>query len=82
MQNLDELNALAGKLADEGLDQPTETVDNPLGKIGEVYGKVRPFLVAIGNLFFIPRNWRSTILTFVVIMDGLTATGELPNEPV
>jgi hypothetical protein len=42
-----------------------------IGKVCGVYQKVRPFLEVITNLFFIPKKWRSAVMSFIVVMDGL-----------
>lgn len=86
MQNIDDLNKYADEFDTAGVADQSMMTDAPqpgeaLGKVGEIYGKVRPFLVAIGSLFFVPKKWRSAILTFVVVMDGLTSTPELPVVP-
>lgn len=71
--NLQELNVLADQIDQDGLTDPESKSTDSLGKVGEIYQKVRPFLEAVGLLFFIPKKWRSAILTFMAVMDSLTA---------
>lgn len=36
-----------------------------------VYKAVRPFLVAVSNIPFIPQKWRNGIKTFIQVMDTI-----------
>lgn len=85
--NFEQLNTLANEmdtkgLADDSILPEDAQPGDALGKVGEIYQKVRPFLEAVGLLFFVPKKWRSAILTFIAVMDGLTAVPEMANpEP-
>lgn len=80
--NFEQLNTKADELSTNGLADDSILPEDAqpgdaLGKVGEIYQKVRPFLEAVGLLFFVPKKWRSVILTFVAVMDGLT----IPPNP-
>lgn len=82
--NFEQLNTMADEMDTKGLADSSILTDDAapgdaLGKIGEIYQKVRPFLEAVGLLFFVPRKWRSTILTFIAVMDGLTIPVSNPD---
>lgn len=77
---LEQLNEHADKLEAEGMAvdlTEAKTADEILGKICEIYHKVRPFLERVSNLFFLPRKWRRAIETFIGVLDGLCPTTEL-----
>lgn len=44
-----------------------------LQKVCTVYQKVKPFLVIIGGLFFVPRKWRDALTAFLVMLDVICA---------
>lgn len=82
--NFEQLNTIANELDTKGLADSSILPEDAqpgdaLGKVGEIYQKVRPFLEAVGLLFFVPKKWRSAILTFIAVMDGLTAVPETPT---
>lgn len=83
--NLQELNILADEfdsngLADQSIEAEGENKGGAIAKVKNIYGKVRPFLYAVGNLFFVPKKWRTAILTYIAVMDGLTII-EVPEVP-
>jgi len=85
MKSFDEINQLADQLDTNGMADQSVLADDAqpgdaLGKVGEIYQKVRPFLEAVGMLFFVPKKWRSAILTFIAVMDGLTIVQTPANE--
>jgi hypothetical protein len=80
--NLTELNSHANTLDAEGMiaeHSLTEAAgaEEIVGKVCGIYQKVRPFLEAVGNLFFVPKKWRQAILTFVSVLDGLCPQSEI-----
>lgn len=86
MMTLDQLNKHADTLDTDGMISEHSLVipegevvvpDEILGKICGIYKKVRPFLELIANLFFLPKKWRTPILSFMLVLDGLC-----PSEPV
>lgn len=82
MQSIHDLNRLADDLDTKGMADESLAADDKGGaiqKVKVIYEKVRPFLDAVGNLFFVPKKWRAAINTFVAVMDGLTAI-EISNE--
>lgn len=76
MQSLEEVNKLADEFDTNGIADESTLPGDAITKVGAIYQKVRPFLEALGMLFFVPKKWRSAILTFIAVMDGLT----IPQE--
>lgn len=76
MMTVSQLNEHAASLDIDGMVgenslAEAKGVEDILGKVCGIYGKVRPFLEVVGTLFFIPKKWRTAILSFVAVMDGL-----------
>lgn len=83
MLTFDQLNKHADTLDTDGMVSEhslmtTEGValapDEVMGKICGIYKKVRPFLELAANLFFLPKKWRTPILSFMLVLDGLCPT--------
>ncbi len=51
--------------------QPAQAVQQICG----IYRVVRPILVALSNLPFIPQSWRNALKTFIRLMDLLCPQG-------
>lgn len=80
MMTLEQINAHADSLDVEGMAADlteAKSADEILGKVCEIYIKVRPFLERVANLFFLPRKWRRAIETFIGVLDGLCPTTEV-----
>lgn len=77
MMTFSQLNQHADTLEEEGLFAPeslTAAADDDggiMGKVCGVYKKVRPFLEVVTSLFFIPKKWKTPILSLMAVMDGI-----------
>lgn len=77
--NISELNEYANKLETEGM--VTVEIEGAKAGPGEViasickiYQKVKPFLEVYTSLFFLPKKWKTPVITFMVFLDGLCPT--------
>lgn len=76
--NITELNSYADKLETEGM--VTESIGAKAGpgeviaSICKIYQKVKPFLEVYTSLFFLPKKWKTPVITFMVFLDGLCPT--------
>lgn len=81
MMTVKKLNEYADNLETEGIvsslpngakgeEAAPEVV---LGKVCDIYKKVRPFFEFLSSpaFFFIPKKWRASISTFMMVLDGL-----------
>lgn len=46
-----------------------------LTKVCQVYKTVRPFILLVTSLFFIPQKWRDALRSFSTVMDGICPQG-------
>ena len=44
---------------------------NVITKVCTTYQKVKPFLLLVNSLFFIPEKWKKVIRDFMGILDGV-----------
>lgn len=65
-----------GVFAENGLKAAAAEDGDLMSKICGVYKKVRPFLEVVTSLFFIPKKWKTPILTLMAVMDGIC-----PGDP-
>lgn len=82
MMTLSQVNALAEQLDNDGLitEQSLEGakgVEDIFGKICVIYQKIRPILEMITILVFIPKKWRTAVISLMAVLDGLCPDTEL-----
>lgn len=76
MYSIQKLNSLADQLEEDGIvgtDKAANLAEpgDILAKAGEIYHKIRPFLEFFSGAFFVPKKWRTVIVTFLMTLDGL-----------
>jgi len=76
MMTFQQLNQHADTLDEQGLfnEQGLAAAADDgdlMSKVCGVYKKVRPFLEVVTSLFFIPKKWKTPILTLMAVMDGI-----------
>lgn len=80
MYTFDQLNAHADTLDTDGMisehslvtpEGAKATPDEIMVKVCAIYNKVRPFLELVASLWFLPKKWRTPILSFMLVLDGL-----------
>lgn len=87
MMTLSEIHKYAESLDVEGMVSEKSLLpagakaspDEIMGKVCGIYQKVRPFLEVITSLFFIPKKWRTAILSFMAVLDGLCPGSANPD---
>lgn len=75
-----ELNTAVDQLESLDLDEQelqahAAAAVDPVTKICMLYQKVRPFLLLIATLFFIPRKWQDAVRTFTQSLDLICPGG-------
>lgn len=79
MYSVEQLNTLADKLEQEGMVSEKSLVapgakatpGEIITQICKVYQKVKPFLEVYTSLFFLPKKWKTPVITFMAFMEGL-----------
>lgn len=83
MYTKEQLNALADSLDMDGMisehslvtpEGAKATPDEIMTKVCGIYHKVRPFLELVASLWFLPKKWRTPIVSFMMVLDGLCPT--------
>lgn len=77
MYSIQKLHSLATTIEEEGLVSHVAkggleaSKDGGIGTVAEIYHKVRPFLEFFSEAFFVPKKWRTVLVTFLMTLDGL-----------
>lgn len=75
--NYQELNSYADQLETEGmvdLSADGAKATDVIGSICKIFQKVKPFLEVYVSLFFLPKKWKTPVITFMAFLDGLCPT--------